>query len=202
MARRHLWAVRGLVYLLVEAEGAVNSGTRDDLADRAGQPRAPFIGMSPLRRQVSANVEHRAEPSSVAVQDRGEVVAEHTGGSITVRTARGPRSACTARRPEVFPRVRRNARSRAGCNRVASRNTGAIMYRVPLRASGAIASGVALVSLFGAAIPAMAKGGDRAPEPPAAVAFECVEPATPPETPAAPPETPTAPPETPTATAT
>src|SRR3954447_3229038 len=79
-----------------------------------------------------------------------------------------------------------------------------LMYRVPLRASGAIASGVALVSLFGAAIPAMAKGGDRAPEPPAAVAFECVEPVTTP-TPApatAPPETPVATPETPTATAT
>src|SRR4051812_30951211 len=79
-----------------------------------------------------------------------------------------------------------------------------LMYRVPLRASGAIASGVALVSLFGAAIPAMAKGGDRAPEAPASVAFECVDPAsTPvatPETPTATPETPTATPETPTAT--
>src|SRR3954447_10668198 len=76
-----------------------------------------------------------------------------------------------------------------------------LMYRVPLRASGAIASGVALVSLFGAAIPAMAKGGDRPPEPPA-VAFKCVEPATTP-TPAT-PQTPTATAtlETPTATAT
>src|SRR3954447_6542820 len=81
-----------------------------------------------------------------------------------------------------------------------------LMYRVPLRASGAIASGVALVSLFGAAIPAMAKGGDRAPEPPAAAAFKCVEPATTPVTTPTPAtsETPTATAtsETPTATAT
>jgi hypothetical protein len=44
------------------------------------------------------------------------------------------------------------------------------MYHLPLRASAAIASGVALVSLFGAASPALAKGGHHSSETPAAAA--------------------------------
>lgn len=70
------------------------------------------------------------------------------------------------------------------------------MYRVPLRASAAITSGVALVSLFGALSPAMAKGSDRTPEAPPAVAFECVEPAT---TPVSAPDAPVAAPDAPVA---
>ena len=44
------------------------------------------------------------------------------------------------------------------------------MYHLPLRASAAIASGVALVSLFGAASPALAKGGHHSSEKPATAA--------------------------------
>jgi hypothetical protein len=83
------------------------------------------------------------------------------------------------------------------------------MYHVPLRASAAIASGVVLVSLFGAASPALAKGGHVAP--PAPVAFECIDPATtaittpdvavtPTAAPVATPDTPVATPDTPVAT--
>jgi hypothetical protein len=76
------------------------------------------------------------------------------------------------------------------------------MYHLPLRASAAIASGVALVSLFGAASPALAKGGhhhrSHAPAT-AAAALEIVAPATPAadapalDTPAVDPSAPTAP---------
>ena len=44
------------------------------------------------------------------------------------------------------------------------------MYHLPLRASATIASGVALVSLFGAASPALAKGGHQSSEAPASAA--------------------------------
>src|SRR3954451_6639228 len=44
------------------------------------------------------------------------------------------------------------------------------MYHLPLRASATIASGVALVSLFGAASPALAKGGHHSSDAPAAAA--------------------------------
>jgi outer membrane biosynthesis protein TonB len=44
------------------------------------------------------------------------------------------------------------------------------MNHLPLRASAAIASGLALVSLFGAASPALAKGGHHSSETPAAAA--------------------------------
>lgn len=44
------------------------------------------------------------------------------------------------------------------------------MYHLPLRASAAIASGLTLVSLFGAASPALAKGGHHSSEAPAAAA--------------------------------
>lgn len=51
------------------------------------------------------------------------------------------------------------------------------MYHLPLRASAAIASGVAIVSLFGAASPALAKDGHHGHETPAAAAVAVDTPA-------------------------
>src|SRR3954452_22577130 len=83
--------------------------------------------------------------------------------------------------------------------RCGSRITGDIMYHFPLRASAAIASGVALVSMFGAASPALAKGSDHRPAAPASAAAAPAAPAlgaaTPgvPAAPAADPATPAVP---------
>src|SRR3954470_2322137 len=70
--------------------------------------------------------------------------------------------------------------------RCGSRITGDIMYHFPLRASAAIASGVALVSMFGAASPALAKGSHHESAAPTSAAATPAVPAAPAATPAVP----------------